>query len=92
MNIVILEDHVAQVDTDAEQQFLVFFFAGFVSRNPLLNICCTFNSVYNAAKLNKKPIAHCFNKTAQMFIDGGFNNFSELTFEAGTRSDLINSH
>jgi hypothetical protein len=92
VNILTLNDHVAEVNSDSKEHFLVMGCTILARRHAVLDISGTLNGIDDTTELDKEPVAHGLHKSTSMLGHGGMNDFIELVVEAHPRAGLIDTH
>ena len=69
VDIVALDDNIADIDADAKNDPPVFWFWGIAFAHSQLNCHGTFESVYHAGELNQRAVTHKLDGTATVFSD-----------------------
>ena len=69
VDIIALDDNVANVDADAKDDPPNFWLRGIAFAHSRLNCYRTFQSVYHAGELDQRPVTHKLDGTATVFSD-----------------------
>ena len=89
VDVVALDDHVAEIDGDAELQPLVGRRAGVQLAFRALDVDGAAQGVDDALELHQDAVAHRLDEAAVMRGDLGLENILEIGLEAGARALLV---
>src|SRR5262249_9211640 len=92
INVVRLDDHITEVDANAEDDALVLRRCRIVIRHLTLNHISASNRVDHAGELREYTIAGSFYDPATMFADFWIEPFAKMRFDTFVRAFLIGSH
>ena len=91
-DIVVLYNHVAQVDADAEPNPALFGHVEPALGHPALDLHCTAYGIHHARKLCQEPVARVLHDPAAVFGDLGVDQFPEVGLEPFVRPFLVGAH
>ena len=91
-NIVLLDDHVAQIDADAELDPSRRRHIGIAPRHPALDLGGARHRVYDAVELHQHAIAGRLDDAAAVLGYGGINELKAVGLEACKRPRLVDLH
>ena len=91
-NIVVLDDHVAQIDADAELDPPRRRHIGIAPRHPALDFGCACHRVYDAMEFHQHAVAGRLDDTAPVLGNGGINELKAMGLEARKRPRLVDLH
>ena len=91
-DIVLLSDHVAEIDADAEVDAAVFSHAGIAFGHPTLHLDRAAHRAYYARELSQQSVAGVLYGSASVFIDPRINQLPEMRLEPRVRALLVRAH
>src|SRR5262249_29564115 len=91
-DVVLLSDHVAEIDADPKPDAPVVRHFWFAVDHPALNLHSAANGVYNTRKLRQEAIAGVLHNPATVLLDLRIDKFPEVCLEAFVRTFLIRTH
>ncbi len=89
VDVVAFDDHVAEINGDAELQPLVGRGAGVQLGLRPLDVDCASQGVDDALELHQDAVAHRLDEATVMRSDPGFKNILEICLEAGACTLLV---
>jgi hypothetical protein len=92
IDVVAVDDDIAQIDADAVANALVFGLVGFAPRRFILDGECTSDRLDHTRKLRKDAVADKFENTAAMRLHLGFEDRGAIAHEARQRAGLVGLH
>ncbi len=92
MDVVAFDDHVAQINADAEDDPLVVGLIGGAFRHAFLDFDSALDGFDDARELDQQSVARGLDDAAPTARDGRFDQIIEMGVETRTRSRLILAH
>src|SRR6516164_6004325 len=92
INIVVVEDDVAEIDPDAELDAPRLPDLGVALGHPLLQLDRTAHRVDDAGKLDQQPVAGGLDDTPPMLFDLGIRDLTADRLQRGERPFLVRPH
>jgi hypothetical protein len=89
---VLLSNHVAEVDPDAEPDALLIGHLGLAVDHPALDLQSASHGVHHTGKFGQQPVAGVLYGTAPVFPDLRLDQLPEMRFQAFVRPLLIRAH
>jgi hypothetical protein len=86
---VFFNDHVAQIDPDAEPDPVLFRPAPFAVDHPALDLNSATHRIHYAWKFREQAVAGGLDRSASMLVDLWINQFAEVRLEAFVRPLLV---
>jgi hypothetical protein len=91
-NVVLLGDHVAEIDADAKPDPPLLGHLGLAVGHPALDLNRASNGVHNTRKLRQEAIASVLHGTAVVFVDFRIDQLPQMRLEPLVRSFLVHPH
>jgi len=91
-NVALFDDHVAEVDTDAEPDPVIFGDAGFPIDHRVLQFGGTADRVDDAREFRQQAVAGVLYNAPSVLADLRFDQFPEVGLEPFVRPLLVGSH
>ena len=91
-NIVVLDDHVAEIDADAELNPPRRRNVGIAPRHPALDLGRAQHRISDALELDQHAIAGCLDDAAAVLGDGGIDELKPMGLETRERPRLVDLH
>ena len=91
-DVVLLDDHISEVDADAEPDAAFVGYVGFTVSHPPLHLDCAPHGVQNAAKLCQQAVAGVLYDPAPMFSDLRIDQLPEMSLEAFVGPFFVRAH
>ena len=91
-NVVLFNDHVAEVDADAEPDPPLLGHVGLAVAHSSLDLRGAPHGIYNARKFHQETVASIFYDPAPVLRDLRIDQFAEMRFEPFVRPLLIQPH
>ena len=92
VNVIPIDDDVAEVYSDPQLEPLFFGKIGVAIRHRSLNVGRALHRVDDAGELDQHPIAHQLDDASMMLRDRGVDDFFAVRLEPGERSRLVGAH
>ena len=92
IDIVPLDDHIAEVDADTIFNAPVLWHVFVAACHRTLRFSSTLDGIDDASELNQKPVARRLDDAADMLGNMRFDDFFAVGLELGKRSRLISAH
>ena len=92
MDVLVLDDHIAKVDTNAKNYLPVVGFSVLPHRHAVLDFRRALKRIDDAAELDEKSISHRLDESAPVFVNGGSHHFVDLVVKSRPRTSLIHAH
>jgi hypothetical protein len=92
MNVVAIDDDIAQIDADAQHQLLRRRDMGIAFGHALLDFQRTLGGFDNAGKFQQQPIAHGLDDTPATGRDRRVDQLSPMGAQCCKRAGLVNTH
>ena len=89
MNVVALDDHVAEIDTDPIQKAAIRFEFGIALGLGALHFDGAADSIDHAVELDQQTIAHSFHQATVMVSNFGLEDFVQIGLKTSARPFLI---
>ena len=91
-NIVVIDNHVAEVDADPKLDPPVLGNSGVAGRHIPLDFGGAFDRIHDARKLDQHSVAGQLDDSALMLGNGRVDQFRAMAFEVRQCADLISAH
>ena len=92
IDVVAIDDDVADIDADPELYPTVFGAARIAFANLLLDLDRAGDSVHGARELHQRAVAHEFERPARMGRDQGIDEVAPQCLQPGESTGLIDTH
>jgi hypothetical protein len=92
VEIVSLDDHVAEIDADAQLDAALRRDTRVPLGHHLLHLDRAAHRIDNAGKFHQQAVAGGLDDAAAVLVDQRIDQFSSVALESGERSFLINAH
>ena len=92
MNVVALDDHVAEIDADAEIDLLIVGQAGIARGHPALNFGSASHGIDDTGELDEQAVPHQLDDAALVLGDLGLDELGAMGTKAGERAFLVGAH
>jgi hypothetical protein len=92
MDVATLDDHVAEIDANAERDAPVVRQAGVDLNHPLLQVDGTLDGIHRAGELNQGAVAHQLDDPAAMLRNHWFEDGFPAVSKRSQRAGLIRLH
>jgi hypothetical protein len=90
--VLTLDDHLAEVDADADLDATILLYRGITFENAPLDRDCTFDGVDDTAKFGEQPIAHEFENAPMVFSDLGLEELFPMQLKLLEGTGLVLLH
>ena len=91
-DIVVIDDHVAKIDADAELNPPVFGYPRIANRHFALDLRGALDRIHNAGKFDQHAVAGQLDDSSLVFGDGRIDQLGAMGLEASQRADFIGAH
>jgi hypothetical protein len=91
-DVLLLDDHVAKVDADAEPDPLLLGHLPLAVNHPALDFYCAANGIHDTGKFRQEAIAGVLYDPAPMLLDLWIDQLPEMSLEPFVRAFLIDTH
>src|SRR5262249_39202814 len=91
-DVVLFDDHVAEIDADAEPDAPVLGHLRLALDHPPLDLHGTSDGIHHARELGQEPVAGVLHDPAAVLRDRRIDQSAEVSFQALVRSLLICTH
>ena len=92
VEVVLVDDHVAEIDPDAEHDPGVLGKVEVLLRDDPLNFDRACHGIDDAGELDQRPVAHELDDAAVVSIDQRFDEFAAKRLEPGKCARLVQAH
>jgi hypothetical protein len=92
VDVVVLDDHVTEVDADAERDPLAVRHPVIALGHGALNLDRALDSVDHARELDQRAVAHQLYRAAAARCDRRLEQLAAVGFQAGERTGLVRAH
>ena len=92
VNVVVLDDHVAEVDSDTENDLLILGLAGIARGHPALNLDSALHGIEDTCELDEQAVPHQLDDAALVLGDLGLDELGAMGTKAGERAFLVEAH
>ena len=92
VDVVVLDDDVAEIDADAKPDLLGLGGALVAIDHPALDHGSALDGIDDAGKLNQRAVAHQLDHAAVEFLDRRVDQFATAALQALERADLVFAH
>ena len=92
IDVVSLDNDVAEIDADAKPDLLCFGRALIAVGHPALDRGGALDGIDDAGELDERAVAHELDDAAMELLDRGVDQFPAATLQSRKRADLILAH
>ena len=91
-DVVFFDDHIAQIDPNAEPDATLLAHLRFAADHPALNLHSAAHGIHNTRKLRQKAVAGVLYGAASVLLDLRIDKLPQMRLEAFVRALLVRAH